>query len=149
MATLLLVQTPGPKWAVRQYPPSGHVVDPPLFTITGDVTIIGRAGMDIDITSPPVSRVHPRISHNAGGHIVEALRTRNHTRVNGQKAGRPGPDRHRRPRLRLPGIGDKAPPNGETVLVMSRSTQETWTRAPADLCGGGFGDWSLRFLNAS
>jgi hypothetical protein len=54
MATLLPVQTPGPKWAVRQYPPSGHVVDPPLFTITGDVTIIGRDGADIEISNPLV-----------------------------------------------------------------------------------------------
>src|SRR5262245_66452715 len=44
MATLLLVQTPNSTYAVRQHLPSRDVVDPPLFTITGDVTVIGRDG---------------------------------------------------------------------------------------------------------
>ena len=90
MATLLLVQTPVRTHTVRQYLPSGDVVDPPLFTITGVVTVIGRVrrdGADSEITNPLVSRVHARISHNAGGYFVEDLRTRNLTRVNGQTLG--------------------------------------------------------------
>jgi pSer/pThr/pTyr-binding forkhead associated (FHA) protein len=87
MATLLLVQMPYPTDRVRQHLPSGDVVDPPLFTITGEVTIIGREGVDIEISNPFVSRVHARISHTAGGYFVEDLRTRHHTRVNGQTLG--------------------------------------------------------------
>jgi pSer/pThr/pTyr-binding forkhead associated (FHA) protein len=89
MATLLLVRTPVPSYAVRQHLPSGDVVDPPLFTITGDEAFIGRdpAVVDVEISNPLVSKVHTRISHNAGGYFVEDLRTRNHTRVNGQTLG--------------------------------------------------------------
>jgi pSer/pThr/pTyr-binding forkhead associated (FHA) protein len=90
MAALVLVQTPGPAYPVRQHLPSGDVVDPPLFTITGDVTVIGRdrrEGVDIEMRHPAVSKVHARISHQAGGYVVEDLRTRNHTRVNGQTLG--------------------------------------------------------------
>jgi pSer/pThr/pTyr-binding forkhead associated (FHA) protein len=90
MATLLLVQTPVPAYPVRQHLPSGDVVDPPLFTITGDVTVIGRylrEGVDIEIPNQLVTRVHARILHKAGGYFVEDMRTRNHTRVNGQTLG--------------------------------------------------------------
>src|SRR5262245_34574455 len=44
MAMLLLVQTPTSTYTVRQHLPSRDVVDPPLFTITGDVTVIRRDG---------------------------------------------------------------------------------------------------------
>jgi pSer/pThr/pTyr-binding forkhead associated (FHA) protein len=87
MATLVLVQTPDPANTVRQHLPSGAVVDPPLFTITGDVIFIGRDGVEIEILDPLVSRVHARIAHQAGAYFVEDLRTRNHTRVNGQTLG--------------------------------------------------------------
>jgi pSer/pThr/pTyr-binding forkhead associated (FHA) protein len=76
-----------PAYAVRQYLPSGDIVDPPLFTITGDVTIIGRDGVDIEIPNPLVTRVHARIMHKAGDYFIEDMRTRNHTRVNGQTLG--------------------------------------------------------------
>jgi len=87
MATLLLVQTPGPAYAVRQHLPSGVVVDPPLFTITGDLIVVGRHrrdGVDIEIPNPVVTRIHARILHKAGGYFIEDMRTRNYTRVNGQ-----------------------------------------------------------------
>jgi pSer/pThr/pTyr-binding forkhead associated (FHA) protein len=90
MAALLLVKMPRPDFAVRQHLPSGDVVDPPLFTITGDVTVIGRyrrEGVDIEIPNPLVTRVHAKILHKEGGYFVEDMRTRNHTRVNGQTLG--------------------------------------------------------------